>query len=76
MTLDAIWVKRGLKTSQIFVLPLQHIYIMDKVVKAIVWSGGIIGCGYVLMKTTVPTEQDMINVSSLENELAWGRLDN
>ncbi|KAI7880907.1 hypothetical protein K492DRAFT_207184 [Lichtheimia hyalospora FSU 10163] len=34
---------------------------MDKVVKAIVWSGGIIGCGYVLMKTTVPTEQDMIN---------------
>lgn len=65
-----------MKTSQIFVLPLQHIYIMDKVVKAIVWSGGIIGCGYVLMKTTVPTEQDMINVSSLENELAWGRLDN
>ena len=40
-------------------------YIMDKVVKAIVWSGGIIGCGYVLMKTTVPTEQDMINVNWL-----------
>ncbi|KAI8384914.1 uncharacterized protein BYT42DRAFT_612580 [Radiomyces spectabilis] len=32
---------------------------MDKVGKAIVYAGGIIGTGYALMKLTVPDEEQM-----------------